>query len=81
MANRVSTALCILFGRKPYWWPSAEVWNNVLKRYDIRFDIHTKESPFFWVANAGIRKARGNRYIPLSELLILDTQKEEDQTN
>lgn len=74
-----ATALCILFGRKPYWWPSAEVWNNYLKRYDIRFDIHTKEAPFFWVANAGIRKARGNRYIPLSDLLMLDTQKEEDQ--
>jgi Uncharacterized conserved protein len=75
-----TTAMCVLFGRKPYWWPSAEEWNKTLKRYDIRFDIDTKEPPFFWVANAAIRKARGNRYVPLSTLLVLDTQqKEQDQ--
>jgi hypothetical protein len=74
-----TTALCVLFGRKPYWWPSAEEWNRTLKRYDIRFDIDAKHPPFFWVANAGIRKARGNRYVPLAELLVLDTQKENDQ--
>lgn len=75
-----TTAMCVLFGRKPYWWPSSEEWNKTLKRYDIRFDIDTKEPPFFWVANAAIRKAKGNRYVPLSTLLVLDTQqKEQDQ--
>ena len=74
-----TTALCVLFGRKPYWWPSAEEWNRTLKRYDIRFDVNAKEPPYFWVANAGIRKAKGNRYVPLSNLLVLDTQKETDQ--
>src|ERR1700722_15823677 len=24
------TALCILSGRKPYWWPSAEAWEKTL---------------------------------------------------
>lgn len=74
-----TTALCVLFGRKPYWWSSADEWNKTLKRYDIRFDIDAKEPPFFWVANAAIRKAKGNRYVPLSVLLVLDTQKEQDQ--
>ena len=75
-----TTALCVLFGRKPYWWPSADEWNKTLKRYDIRFDIDAKQAPFFWVANAAIRRAKGNRYVPLSRLLVLDTQqKEEDQ--
>lgn len=75
-----STALCILFGCKPYWWEkNTNEWNNVLKRYDIRFDIHAKEAPFFLVANAGIRNAKSCRYIRLSELLNLDVQKEEDQ--
>ncbi|MEX2492358.1 MAG: DUF262 domain-containing protein [Nitrospirales bacterium] len=74
-----TTALCILFGRKPYWWSSADEWNKTLKRYDIRFDVDAKEPPFFWVANAGIRKAKGTRYIRLSDLLVLDTQKEQDQ--
>src|ERR1035437_9041654 len=74
-----TTALCILFGRKPYWWPSAENWDNTVKRYDIRFDINAKAAPFFYVANAAIRKAKGDRYIKLSRLLVLDTQREKDQ--
>jgi hypothetical protein len=74
-----ATALSILFGRKPYWWASAEDWEKTTRRYDIRFDIDAKEPPYFWVANAGIRKARGDRYIPMSKLLVLDTQKEGDQ--
>lgn len=74
-----TNAMCIMFGRKPYWWPSADEWNKTLKRYDIRFDVDAKEPPFFWVANAGIRKAKGNRYVRLPELLVLDMQKEQDQ--
>ena len=74
-----TTALCIMFGRKPYWWESSEEWNRTLKKYDIRFDIHTKEPPFFAVANAAIKKVKGDRYIKLPELMVLDTEKEEDQ--
>jgi hypothetical protein len=74
-----TTALCVLFGRKPYWWASSDEWNKTLKRYDIRFDIDAKQPPFFWVANAGIRKAKGSRYVRLCDLLVLDTQKEQDQ--
>lgn len=74
-----ATALCILFGRKPYWWPSGDLWDQTLKKYDIRFDIHAKEPPFFWVANAAIRKVKGDRYVPLSRLLTLDVNKEQDQ--
>jgi len=74
-----TTALCILFGRKPYWWTSADDWNKTLKRYDIRFDIAAKEAPYFLVANAAIRKAKGDRYVPLHQLLVLDVNKEPDQ--
>ena len=74
-----ATALSILFGRKPYWWPSADEWDKTLKRYDIRFDVHTKEPPFFLVANAGIRKAKSDRYLSLSRLLTLDTERAADQ--
>jgi hypothetical protein len=73
-----ATALCILFGRKPYWWKT-DTWDSSVKKYDIRFDIHTKESPYFWVANAAIRKVKGNRYIPLSKLLLLDTERTADE--
>jgi len=74
-----ATALCILFDRKPYWWSSVEEWDKIIKKYDIRFDIHTKEPPFFWVANAAIRRVKEDRYIPLSRLLVLDTTREKDQ--
>ena len=74
-----STALCILCGRKPYWWPSGEEWNKTLKKYDIRFDVNTKEGPYFLTANAAIRKAAGSRYVPLNRLLVLDTTRDKDQ--
>lgn len=74
-----STALCILSGRKPYWWPSVEEWNKTLRKFDIRFDVNAKEPPFFWVANAAIRKATKSRYVPLRDLLVLDTSREKDQ--
>lgn len=72
-----ATALCLLFGRKPYWW--SEDWDKMMKKYDIRFDIDAKQPPYFWVSNAVIRKAKGDRYIRVSRLLVLDTSKEKDQ--
>ncbi len=74
-----TTALCVLFGRKPYWWQVSEEWNKILKKYDIRFDVDAKEDDFFVVANAVIRNTKGNRYVPLSTLLNLDPQNENDQ--
>lgn len=74
-----TAALCILFGRKPYWWPSVDVWNKTLTKYDVRFDVNATEPPYFWVANAAIRRASRTRYIPVRELLVLDTEKEKDQ--
>lgn len=50
-----------------------------MQRYDIRFDIDAKSPPYFWVADAAIRKVKGDRYIPLSRLLVLDTHHDEDQ--
>lgn len=74
-----TAALCILFGRKPYWWPSVDEWNRTLRKFDIRFDVNSKEPPFFWVADAVIRKASGSRFVPLRDLLVLDTSRQKDQ--
>ena len=73
-----ATALSILFGRKPYWWPDNETWERTIKKYDIRFDIEATEEPYFWVANAGIRKSKTMRYIKLRDILKLSTSKEDD---
>jgi len=74
-----ATALAILFGRKPYWWPDAEEWDRKLRSYDIRFDVDSKEGPYFVTASAAIRAVKEPRYIPLRDLLVLDTNKSGDQ--
>jgi hypothetical protein len=74
-----TAALCILHGRKPYWWSDGSQWNNTVKSYDIRFDIDAKEEPYFVTANAAIRKVRTNRYVPVCDLLALDADKDTDQ--
>jgi hypothetical protein len=33
------TALCLLLGRKPYWWDDAEQWNKALERYDVMVNL------------------------------------------
>ncbi len=73
-----TTALCILFGRKPYWWPDAEGWEKAMRRYDIRFDVEAVEPPFFKVADAAIRKTKVHRWIKLSDLLVLDSNRPAD---
>jgi hypothetical protein len=72
-----ATALGILFGRKPYWWSDGELWDATIRKYDIRFDVDATEPPFFLVANAAIRKAKGDRYVPLRKLLVLDVEKQQ----
>jgi hypothetical protein len=60
-----TTAVCILSGRKPYWWSSSEEWERTLSKYDIRFDVHTTKPPYFVVANAATRNVKGSRYVPV----------------
>jgi len=33
------TALCLLVGVKPYWWPEAQDWNKTLARYDVLVNL------------------------------------------
>jgi hypothetical protein len=34
-----TTALCLLFSQKPYWWADAESWNEALERYDVMVNL------------------------------------------
>jgi hypothetical protein len=34
-----TTALCLLLGMKPYWWPHAHGWNESLERYDVMVNV------------------------------------------
>ncbi|MGO4869791.1 MAG: DUF262 domain-containing protein [Roseiarcus sp.] len=73
-----TTGLCILSGRKPYWWSDVSEWEKTIRKYDIRFDVHTKKEPFFVVANAATRRVKGSRYVPVSDLLNLDVSRDVD---
>src|ERR1700722_14295015 len=73
-----TTALCILSGRKPYWWPGNDAWEKTIRKYDIRFDVDTKDAARFVVANAATRRVKGTKYIPLNKLLCLDVSREAD---
>ena len=74
-----TVALCILGGRKPYWWSNVDDWEKVLSKYDIRFDVHTTKQPYFVVANAATRRVKTSRYIPVRNLLCLDVSNQADQ--
>lgn len=34
-----TTALCLLMGMKPYWWPTSDTWNEALQRYDVMVNL------------------------------------------
>ena len=34
-----TTALCLLLGIKPYWWPDSQDWNEALERYDVMVNL------------------------------------------
>jgi hypothetical protein len=34
-----TVALCLLIGKKPYWWDDTESWNKALERYDVMVNL------------------------------------------
>lgn len=34
-----TTALCLLYGMRPYWWASADDWSKALERYDVMANL------------------------------------------
>ncbi len=39
-----TTALCLLLGMKPFWWPDAQDWNKALERYDVMVNLLPDQS-------------------------------------
>lgn len=66
-----STALCVLFGRKPYWWDSG--WNDLVAKHDIRFNVTATEEPFFQLASGVTKKAA--EWVPVRDVLNADDDK------
>jgi hypothetical protein len=65
-----TTALCILLGRKPYWWEGQ--WNETIGRHDIRFDVLAEDEPFFSLRTAAMKGAAARRWVSVREVLDAD---------
>jgi hypothetical protein len=66
-----TTALCILLGRKPYWWHSDD-WNEKIDDHDVRFDVLAEEEPHFSLRSAAMRGDAGRRWVSVREALAAD---------
>jgi len=62
-----TTALCILLGRKPYWWHSD--WNEKLDEHDVRFDVLAEDEPYFSLRSAAMRGEAGRRWVSVRKVL------------
>lgn len=65
-----TTAFCVLFGTRPYWW--GEDWDDLLKRYDVRFNALSTEEPYFSLYSAAMRGPAGRAWIRVQDLLNAD---------
>lgn len=66
-----TTALCLLLGQKPYWWPNAEDWNRALERYDVMANLLPDGGRIeFALANPVLR--RDPRWVSLRRVLATD---------
>jgi len=68
-----TTALCLLLGEKPYWWPQAQDWNKAMERYDVMVNVLPNEDDDrleFALPNP-IRR-RDPRWVGVRRILSLD---------
>ena len=68
-----TTALCLLLGRKPFWWESD--WNQLLKKNDVRFNVLTEQEPFFSLRTAAMKGSAGLAWIPVRMILAADDEQ------
>ena len=73
-----TTALCILFGEKPYWWPSSADWNKTLARYDVMVNLLPDGDVRLEFALSNPIREKDPRWMSLRE--ILSKEKVEELT-
>ncbi len=65
------TALSLLFGKKPYWWPDSSEWNQAYEKYDVLVNIRKpKDSLEFGLPNPIRRKS--SEWISVRDILTSD---------
>lgn len=73
-----TTALCILLGRKPYWWADAKSWNDTLKRYDVMVNILSERGGSVEFGLPSKERDKDPHWLSLRE--VLGKEKVEDLT-
>ncbi len=70
-----TTALCLLLGRKPYWWSDSVSWENLEKEYDIIANVDPTRSEIEFQLVNPVRENDPN-WIHVRNILIKDDDKE-----
>ena len=68
--QRVSS-LCILFGEKPYWWPSAKDWDEKKKKYEVMINLENEK-----IGLANPLRKKDPKWISIREILNVKEEKE-----
>jgi hypothetical protein len=70
-----TTALCLLLGRKPYWWPEVKDWNEALKRFDVLVNLLPDDEIVEFSLPNPVRR-NDARWFPAREVLKVDDVKD-----
>lgn len=64
-----TTAMCILLGKKPYWWTDAAGWNETLKKYEVVVNIVPQSGERVEFALANKERLSDPRWFALRDVL------------
>jgi hypothetical protein len=65
-----ATAMCLILGKKPYWFPSPEPWNTLYRKCDVRVNLLPEgDEVELSLPNPVIAKSA--HWVPVRELLVL----------
>lgn len=63
-----TTGLCLLFGRRPYWWKNNDaMWNSAVEKYDIRVNLLLGDEVVFQIPKRSV--VQDPSYISLRKVL------------
>lgn len=70
-----TTALCVAFGRKPYWWPDAASWNKLTAKIDVLANLRAPDGNVeFSLANPV--RSRDPHWVSVRRILRISDEDE-----
>jgi hypothetical protein len=73
-----TTALCLLFGTKPFWWPDWQTWNELVDRNDVLVNLSKNSENLEFALSNPIRVKDPNW---MSVRTILSKKEDKDLTD